>query len=151
MVTVNLINTPSLIFYFYFFRTICSQCHQLSYCSRDCQTKDWPIHKLICSSLATLDKLSLPDKTAKLGFYFPESGKKAELIWVLISETGEPVFDEHLNMRQTQKFACGVATIVLRKDFRSDQSKVNKCIQVRTILSFDFRVEICYVKTSRNT
>ena len=91
--------------------------------------KDWAIHKLICSSMATLDKLSLPDKNAKLGFYFPESGKKAELIWVLISETGEPVFDEHLNMREAQKFACGVATIVLRKDFRSDQSKVNKCIQ----------------------
>jgi SET and MYND domain-containing protein len=29
----------------------CSKCHEASYCSRDCQLKDWPQHKLECSKL----------------------------------------------------------------------------------------------------
>jgi hypothetical protein len=27
---------------------ICSRCHEMYYCSRDCQVKDWEEHKKIC-------------------------------------------------------------------------------------------------------
>jgi len=28
----------------------CSKCHQESYCSKECQEKDWPVHKHICGN-----------------------------------------------------------------------------------------------------
>ncbi|KIK56585.1 hypothetical protein GYMLUDRAFT_1012612 [Collybiopsis luxurians FD-317 M1] len=27
---------------------LCPKCHGAAYCSKDCQTSDWPIHKPIC-------------------------------------------------------------------------------------------------------
>ncbi len=30
----------------------CARCRTAIYCSRDCQTKDWPNHKTICKQLA---------------------------------------------------------------------------------------------------
>lgn len=32
----------------------CTLCRQASYCSRECQVADWPIHKEICTDLANL-------------------------------------------------------------------------------------------------
>ena len=29
---------------------ICSKCKLLKYCSRDCQVKDWKIHKITCKN-----------------------------------------------------------------------------------------------------
>lgn len=26
----------------------CSGCHDIQYCSKDCQKTDWPLHKLVC-------------------------------------------------------------------------------------------------------
>jgi hypothetical protein len=30
----------------------CSKCHSVLYCNRDCQTKDWKVHKTKCPDLA---------------------------------------------------------------------------------------------------
>ena len=35
---------------------ICSKCHVVRYCSRECQKRDWKVHKKICKDLAVLLK-----------------------------------------------------------------------------------------------
>lgn len=35
---------------------MCSRCKVVSYCSRECQVKDWPAHKKMCKQLASLRK-----------------------------------------------------------------------------------------------
>ena len=34
----------------------CAQCHVALYCNRQCQVRDWPVHKTICSLLPFPDK-----------------------------------------------------------------------------------------------
>jgi hypothetical protein len=31
---------------------LCSACHQIRYCSRECQAQHWPVHKLACMKCA---------------------------------------------------------------------------------------------------
>jgi hypothetical protein len=53
-------------------KSICAKCHFVNYCSKDCQTKDWKIHKLICDPIPAKTKstnsvygINLPEKSAK--------------------------------------------------------------------------------------
>eukprot|EP00124_Ichthyophonus_hoferi_P005352 Ihof_evm2s754 gene=Ihof_evmTU2s754 len=43
----------------------CSKCHKTKYCSRDCQTNDWSIHKRECKALRTAPR-ALPDSAILL-------------------------------------------------------------------------------------
>ncbi|KAH9841137.1 uncharacterized protein C8Q71DRAFT_440672 [Rhodofomes roseus] len=47
---------------------VCSKCKKIYYCSRECQKKDWPLHKDACKDIADLNKkielLSLTNSSA---------------------------------------------------------------------------------------
>jgi hypothetical protein len=58
----------------------CSSCHSISYCSPECQNTDWPLHKTICKSFATLP--ARPSSSHKLAILLPVSSRTPELIWV---------------------------------------------------------------------
>jgi hypothetical protein len=77
----------------------CAKCKTKRYCSRECQTKDWPIHKYICDSLPFPPKSQSPSKHVYC-FYLPENGKKVNVIQVEIErcfdETKKAYFDEPL-------------------------------------------------------
>lgn len=59
---------------------LCSSCHSISYCSKECQKADWPLHKTICKGLTTL--LPRPSPSHKLAFLFPVDSKEPKLIWI---------------------------------------------------------------------
>jgi hypothetical protein len=57
----------------------CAKCKTKRYCSRECQVKDWPLHKYICESLP------FPPKTISSSvycFFLPEDGAKIQVVQV---------------------------------------------------------------------
>ena len=58
----------------------CSLCHSISYCSPECQKPDWPLHKTICKTFATLP--SRPSPSHKLAILLPVDSKDPQLIWI---------------------------------------------------------------------
>ena len=64
--------------------TSCSQCHAIYYCSKECQKKDWFIHKYFCESLP-LPKKIMNEKSI-YGILLPEKGKNPLVIKVLFEE-----------------------------------------------------------------
>ena len=64
--------------------TSCSKCHVVYYCSKECQTKDWSIHKYFCGSLPIPKKL--PGEKSVYGILLPEKEKNPRLVKVLLKE-----------------------------------------------------------------
>ncbi|KAE9977243.1 hypothetical protein EG328_002138 [Venturia inaequalis] len=67
----------------------CSRCGEISYCSRDCQEKDWKVHSVICTVYNEFDKNSRPSLNHHLAFVFPEpldstlDGRtEPKLVWI---------------------------------------------------------------------
>jgi hypothetical protein len=66
----------------------CAKCKTKRYCSRECQIKDWPLHKHICESLP------FPPKTVPSSvycFYLPEDGDKIQVVQVELTQCLDPV------------------------------------------------------------
>jgi len=59
----------------------CSGCLSVWYCSRQCQSVDWPAHQLLCSSYVTFVR-SRPSSPNRLGIFFPRGTERPQLIWV---------------------------------------------------------------------
>ena len=74
---------------------LCKQCHAASYCSTACQKRDWPCHKLLCSSLST--ETERPSPRHKRGILFRPDRNAPELAWIKCDEQPgddySPVFD----------------------------------------------------------
>jgi hypothetical protein len=83
----------------------CKRCLSVSYCSKTCQSVDWPTHKLFCSSYSGFLR-SRPAADCRLGIWFPRDTDEPQLIWAPVvqyqssdsSEASEyyPVFDAFL-------------------------------------------------------
>ncbi|KAK6351510.1 hypothetical protein TWF718_004668 [Orbilia javanica] len=59
----------------------CNQCRSIWYCSKSCQTKDWPTHKILCKAFTNEEPRPSPNH--KRALFFPVDETKPRLIWVL--------------------------------------------------------------------
>lgn len=59
----------------------CQQCNSACYCSKECQKKDWPTHKLICADFKNFDHKARPSPHHKLGIFFEKSTSKPQFMW----------------------------------------------------------------------
>ena len=65
----------------------CAKCHFAFYCSKECQTKDWETHKLICSPSIFPPKVLM---NSVYGLLLPEDNDKPRIVEIpLIYETDE--------------------------------------------------------------
>ncbi|KAK6361245.1 hypothetical protein TWF730_004987 [Orbilia blumenaviensis] len=59
----------------------CNQCRSIWYCSKACQEKDWPSHKLLCKLFANQEPR--PSEFHRRAIFFPVDEDKPRMIWLL--------------------------------------------------------------------
>ncbi|KAI0096266.1 hypothetical protein GGR51DRAFT_553626 [Nemania sp. FL0031] len=60
----------------------CSGCMSARYCSRVCQSKDWPIHRLLCGHLSEFTKTPRPSPDHVVAILFPAEEATPRFIWL---------------------------------------------------------------------
>ena len=79
--------------------TDCAECYSIRYCSKRCQSIDWPAHKLLCRKFRPFLK-SRPSKDFRMGIWFQRDNDRPQLVWVPFfysEETIRPFFDHFLD------------------------------------------------------
>ena len=75
----------------------CQECHSASYCSRQCQIRDFPTHKLLCSEFKEYrDK---PHEHMKRGIIFHEAENPPQWVWIKSEskdESQHAILEHHL-------------------------------------------------------
>ncbi|EKG15512.1 Zinc finger MYND-type protein [Macrophomina phaseolina MS6] len=89
----------------------CGRCHSIKYCLKECQTKDWPVHKVLCEAFAGFDFTSRPSPEHVLGLMFAPDKFKPELLWIHcpVSPASVPVYHScdhpsHADVPTSQSF-----------------------------------------------
>jgi hypothetical protein len=104
----------------------CSGCHEMPYCSAECQKSDWRIHKLVCKSLKAFSDSDRPhqeDMEYRRAIYFPENEDRPRFIWIRIKPDidGSAIVDASSlppgseRLREIQTFKCN---IMLRRELQ---------------------------------
>ncbi|KAF4158536.1 hypothetical protein CNMCM6069_003922 [Aspergillus lentulus] len=79
----------------------CTRCLSSWYCSKRCQSVDWPSHKLLCSRYRNF-LASRPSEDHWLGIWFPRDTARPKLIWAPIYSPEWsfhfPSFDPYLGL-----------------------------------------------------
>ncbi|KAJ4332462.1 hypothetical protein N0V95_009656 [Ascochyta clinopodiicola] len=73
----------------------CSNCKNIHYCSPQCQTRDWPQHKLLCKpSVSSQD--ARPSPSHRRALYLPDKSSKLFLTWLQYGTNGYPLDRQRL-------------------------------------------------------
>lgn len=62
-------------------KDFCGGCKSARYCSRECQVKDHPLHKLLCKSYAGFGDAQRPSADHVRAILFPATEQKPKLVW----------------------------------------------------------------------
>ncbi|KAH7081157.1 hypothetical protein BKA63DRAFT_561719 [Paraphoma chrysanthemicola] len=63
----------------------CGGCHEMRYCSTECQKSDWQIHKMACKSLKAFSDANRPHQIGfiyRRAIYFPVDEARPRFIWI---------------------------------------------------------------------
>ena len=60
----------------------CKGCESAPYCTTECQQKDWPNHKLLCSTFSAFDMSSRPTTGHFLAIFFPTDATHPQPVWL---------------------------------------------------------------------
>ena len=78
-------------------RTACTGCLNAVYCSKACQKRDWPIHKILCKSFKNFADSTRPSKTHIRALLFPDHSATPEFIWLPTSTVEFPDVNQYLD------------------------------------------------------
>lgn len=66
---------------------LCTTCSACAYCSKECQMKDWPSHKLICFEFRDFQDQHRPSADHIRGLAFPENDFRPRMTWLKLRYT----------------------------------------------------------------
>ncbi|QDS76705.1 hypothetical protein FKW77_000842 [Venturia effusa] len=66
----------------------CSRCQSASYCSPECQKKDWSLHKILCKKYKAFLSTNQSQRHC-IGIYLPEDHSKPRLVWIEVETSTE--------------------------------------------------------------
>jgi hypothetical protein len=114
----------------------CVKCEAAYYCTKECQVKDWSIHKLIC------DYSLFPNKKAEksvMGILLPETGTKPIIVEVPLEFTS--YLGESFYRTKSENFILKKTGMVIKEVsyhyITENRSKPNR--KLKNTLLFEFR------------
>jgi hypothetical protein len=130
---------------------LCARCKSLSYCSKECQTADWKVHKLLCATLKMFT--APPESDLRRAVLFPQDDDAPKWVWIIGEFDGDqhnpnalqnilnnalpnphdqantfPRLDRLLRNDVRGRTPQHTLFMVSRKDFQTDGSRLNKSV-----------------------
>ncbi len=141
----------------------CSKCNLAFYCSKECQTKDWKTHKLVCSSSMFPKKIL--DKSV-YGLFLPENSDTPRIVEIPLIEFNDdecalliPNRELFVNDRGTAYYMTrnplkpnrtltDCLEINYRDEFQYDGSQINKAAEkiTQNKMKFDWKGPLLITK-----
>lgn len=126
---------------------LCGRCKSTRYCSQDCQSDDWPAHKLLCKTFSRFDLTARPSDNHFRSIAFHHSQPKPQVVWVecpwqqvfdydwqtpnLRPFLGPGLSHDRVQVRRDvilQKLLPDTIDLCFREAFQNDGSRLNKSI-----------------------